>query len=301
MAVRNAFGELAERVQEVVYPLEAPQRCRTVPMQVLAVGPARSGTDSLREALMQLGYDHVYHGYDIALNAGDDKAWRRLFRQKWLGIHKKHQTDGREARTDLKETHGCTSITAEDFDTVIGHCAAITDFGAACFARELIMVYPSAKVILNTRSNVEEWHQSCSNTIVQLKGDWRLWIRSFFSAELFWAQKSFLRGLWPAFYRGEFAATGRWVLEEHRALVRGSVRKENLLEWSPEDGWEPLCHFLDKPIPSNPFPRGNGSQAYVERIGILYQGYVRKADNRLLALALLMSISILGAVWLHQL
>jgi hypothetical protein len=37
-------------------------------MQVLAVGPERSGTDSLRAALVELGYNHTYHGYDIALN-----------------------------------------------------------------------------------------------------------------------------------------------------------------------------------------------------------------------------------------
>ena len=25
-----------------------------------------------------------------------------------------------------------------------------------------------------------------------------------------------------------------------------------------EDGWEPLCKFLDKPVPETPFPKVNG-------------------------------------------
>jgi hypothetical protein len=66
----NLFDDL----KELIYPLEAPQRVRTVSMQVLAVGPARSGTDSLRAALVKLGYNHTYHGYDIAPSPPDDKA-----------------------------------------------------------------------------------------------------------------------------------------------------------------------------------------------------------------------------------
>lgn len=27
------------------------------------------------------------------------------------------------------------------------------------------------------------------------------------------------------------------------------------------DGWEPLCNFLDKPVPSKPFPRVNDREA----------------------------------------
>ncbi|KAF7588328.1 hypothetical protein BBP40_005894 [Aspergillus hancockii] len=40
-------------------------------------------------------------------------------------------------------------------------------------------------------------------------------------------------------------------------MIRGLVPKERLLEWSVEDGWEPLCKFLDKSILDKPFPRVN--------------------------------------------
>lgn len=255
-------SNLLDDLKEIMYPLEAPQRSRTVPMQVLAVGPARSGTDSLRAALIALGYDRTYHGYDIAINPPDDKAWWNLYRKKWRG-------------------HDKGVITAADFDTVIGHCAAITDFDAACFAQDLILAYPEAKVILNVRSDREAWFKSCENTILKMKGSWSMWIRSFFCSELFWAEENFLRCLWPTFYRGDFRYTGKWVLEEHCALVRGSVRNDNLLEWSPEDGWEPLCRFLDKPIPDMPFPRGNGSDQHALKVKELDQQFNERADRNM--------------------
>lgn len=41
-------------------------------------------------------------------------------------------------------------------------------------------------------------------------------------------------------------------------MIRGLVPKERLLEWYIDDGWEPLCKFLGKPIPSGvPFPHAN--------------------------------------------
>ena len=40
-------------------------------------------------------------------------------------------------------------------------------------------------------------------------------------------------------------------------MVRGLVAKERLLEWSIDDGWEPLCNFLGKSIPQQDFPHAN--------------------------------------------
>lgn len=40
-------------------------------------------------------------------------------------------------------------------------------------------------------------------------------------------------------------------------MIRGLVPKDRLLEWYIEDGWEPLCQFLGKPIPDVEFPHAN--------------------------------------------
>ena len=39
--------------------------------------------------------------------------------------------------------------------------------------------------------------------------------------------------------------------------VKSVVPKEDLLVWNLKDGWEPLCKFLDKPIPEGPIPHDN--------------------------------------------
>jgi hypothetical protein len=49
-------------------------------------------------------------------------------------------------------------------------------------------------------------------------------------------------------------------------MARGLVPKERFLEWSVEDGWEPLCHFLGKEVPTTTFPNGNTPAAFIKII-----------------------------------
>ena len=49
-------------------------------------------------------------------------------------------------------------------------------------------------------------------------------------------------------------------------MIRGLVPKERLLEWSAEDGWEPLCKFLGKEVPNEPFPRINDAAGFAVRV-----------------------------------
>ena len=251
-----------ELIKETIYALDVPCRSRTVPLQVLAVGPSRSGTASLRAALLELGYQHTYHGFDPTLNPGDDIVWHRL---------RLKQQASRRAGQNL--------VTAADFDKVIGHCAAITDHAAAAFAPELIAAYPEAKVILNVRRDLDAWHDSVMRALVPLQNSWIFWVRSWFCAELFWLQESFFRGNWRGFYRGSFEKNSRRVLEDHCRLVRSLVPPGRLLEWDVGDGWETLCKFLEQPVPSVPFPTLNKELGYEK----MFQERVARADANILA------------------
>ena len=256
-------------------------------MQVLAVGTSRSGTDSLRAGLLELGYNHTYHGYDIAMNPSDQKVWYKLWRKKWHGTDQSHPGD--------------VKITAAEFDQVIGHAVAITDIDAAAFAAELIDAYPDAKVILNNRRNVDAWYDSNMATMVPIMRDWHLWLRSWFCAEHFWLRANFYEGIWPSFYRGKFENNAKWVLREHCAMVKGLVPKEQLLEWGPEDGWEPLCTFLGTDIPKTPFPNGNIKNDFASRLEGYYRAANAKADQNMLILVAVMAITSLaitfGSSW----
>ncbi|OHW92210.1 hypothetical protein CSPAE12_09221 [Colletotrichum incanum] len=214
-----------------------PKRTRTKPMQVLCVGPPRSATESLQKALLTLGYDHT------------------LARKKWYG-------GGRESKKE--ENSGDCSISAEEFDELLGHCVAVTDAAASCFAAEMIRAYPEAKVVLNVRRDLDSWHKSAVKTLVHVNESWSFWIASLLDREAFWAWHVYERFLWALFFRapdGDMARAikrnGKWIYREHCDMIRGMVPPDRLLEWSVDEGWEPLCKFLGKEVPDAPFPHAN--------------------------------------------
>ena len=53
---------------------------------------------------------------------------------------------------------------------------------------------------------------------------------------------------------------------EHYAEIRKCVPTERLLDYRLEDGWEPLCKFLERKIPDKPFPRVNESGEFEKLI-----------------------------------
>jgi hypothetical protein len=112
--------------------------------------------------------------------------------------------------------------------------------------------------------------------------DWD-WCKSWFSAELFWIRQTMSRTMMPRFFRGSFESNGKWVYEQHVAMVRGlGLPKDRLLEWSVEDGWEPLCEFLSKPVPASEFPNGNPPKAWAERIAKTMEIHHRCAVKNML-------------------
>ena len=44
--------------------------------------------------------------------------------------------------------------------------------------------------------------------------------------------------------------------------------EEKLLEFTVTEGWEPLCSFLELPVPDVPFPKVNDS-AFIARLGLI--------------------------------
>jgi hypothetical protein len=44
--------------------------------------------------------------------------------------------------------------------------------------------------------------------------------------------------------------------------VRVAIPAERLLVFDVAEGWEPLCRFLDVPVPDAPFPRMNSTEQF---------------------------------------
>ncbi|GAB7364374.1 hypothetical protein MBLNU230_g4917t1 [Neophaeotheca triangularis] len=260
MDLSTWYYPLLERVIPTPTP---PPRVRTSPMAVLCVGLPRSGTESLQVALQRLGYP-TYHGWDILFEEPTRyRAWSNLCRKKWYGV------DAASASAGERE------FTAEaDFDPLIGHVEAVCDAPANAFAMELIAAYPRARVVLNVRRDLGDWHRSARvNLVERVNESWGVYVCTFFSPALWWGWHLYERWLWWHVFRcvgsgmrTGIVGNGVRVYKEHCAMVRGLVPKENLLEWSVEDGWEPLCKFLGKPVPKEPFPRVNDAAGFDGRV-----------------------------------
>ena len=52
--------------------------------------------------------------------------------------------------------------------------------------------------------------------------------------------------------------------QDHVAEVKRIVPKDKLLVFEVKQGWQPLCDFLNVPVPENPFPRINDTEAMNE-------------------------------------
>lgn len=69
----------------------------------------------------------------------------------------------------------------------------------------------------------------------------------------------------------EISQRGEAIYEEHNDWIRSLVRTDNLLEFNVKQGWEPLCQFLDKPVPATPFPQVNSEEQYLATVGAYQQ------------------------------
>merc|ERR1719431_1704714 len=84
------------------------------------------------------------------------------------------------------------------------------------------------------------------------------------------------------------------VYKKHNMYVKETVPADRLLIWNLKDGWEPLCKFLDKPIPSGPIPHDNqvGDNQWID--DYILQSPVFKASQSYFVRYLLGGISRFG-------
>ncbi|OAR02278.1 hypothetical protein LLEC1_05426 [Akanthomyces lecanii] len=218
---------------------------RVVPMRVLILGLGRTGTASMRAAMKRLGYVDTYHMMNCSIeNPSDALMWMDALAAKY---------DGKGPK-----------FTRAEWDQLLGHAQAVCDWPSIAFAKELIEAYPEAKVVLTNR-DVHSWHASTMKTVYWRVTDRHLRWLSYFD----WAAGQYypmLKKFFDTFFDGDFPNRGKEIFERHYAEVRSLVPKENLLEYCVTDGWEPLCNFLDVPVPKEqPFPNVNDNVNFVAR------------------------------------
>jgi len=253
-------------------------RPRDRPMEILALGVSRSGTDSLKQALEELGYKHTYHGWDAMLFPEHNAFWREAMKAKFEGGKK---------------------LTRDDWDRIFGNCMAISDLPAIAFAEELIEAYPEAKVILSTR-DVDSWYRSVSATVNAQVNHYPQRFTQLFHPLLF--QYNVFYTIYNYFFRGSFERNGKIVYEEHNAMIRRLVPNDRLLEYHVREGWKPLCEWLGKEIPNTEVPHVNFGADFKAKVRVIQLMWVREVlRNMAIFFGAIVGVGAVTSIWIKRL
>jgi len=202
-------------------------------IEVIGAGFGRTGTMSLKLALEKLGYEKCYHMFEVFAHPEHVPEWSRANRGERV-----------------------------DWDKLFEGYRATVDWPSCNWWRELAEHYPDARVILSTR-DPERWFESIHNTIYR------------FSAEALKSEDPTARAhgrwateiVWDAVFDGRMDDKAHVldVLRRHEATVKASLPASRLLVFDAAEGWAPLCAFLGKPVPTEPYPRVNTTEQFTAR------------------------------------
>lgn len=222
-------------------------KTNAMPLQIIGSGMGRTGTHSLKLALETIGFGKCYHmaelfqhpeqlAYFEQAERGEQVNWEALF-----------------------QPHGYHSA---------------VDYPVARYYKQLMAYYPNAKVI-HTIRDAESWYQSALQTIMwatkpSLGRMLNLMVKLPFSPALrrqmpvLKFDGKLINWEFGKDYKNKAEVIRRY--NKHNEEVLKTVPKEKLLIFNPKEGWEPLCNFLNVPVPDVPFPQSNSREQFVNRI-----------------------------------
>ena len=210
-------------------------------MKVIGAGFGRTGTMSQKAALEQLGFGPSFHMIDVARRPELLPGW--------------------QAAADDEDV---------DWKALLDGWASTVDWPACTFWQEIWAAFPDAKVLLSVR-DPDAWYASCAKSIHasaqaaargELEGG---------SVEVSPEAMKMINGLiWDGTFKGRFDdkdfAIG--VYQAHNELVQAKVPADRLLVYEVKEGWEPLCEFLDVPVPEGPMPHLNDATSFRAMVGL---------------------------------
>uniref|UniRef100_A0A7S2A9X9 P-loop containing nucleoside triphosphate hydrolase protein n=1 Tax=Trieres chinensis TaxID=1514140 RepID=A0A7S2A9X9_TRICV len=220
--------------------MEAEQ-CSSI--QVIGAGLGRTGTLSLRVALETLGYK-TYHF-----------------------VHPSHAATWAAYSRGLADSDDILDLIVDSGFT------ATCDQPTADLYVEQLRRYPGAKVILTVRDSGDRWATSWKTLMDFIEVQERPFSLSYptfiqwIPFMQHWKEMRSIMGTHIGLPPGELIRGWRskpdgWLAEQyemHNARVMETVPSSQLLVFNVKEGWAPLCDFLEKNIPNEPFPFVNES------------------------------------------
>lgn len=208
-----------------------------MPLAVIGAGFGRTGTDSLKTALEMLGVGNCYHMYEVIPHQERVDSWRAVAKGK-----------------------------LPDWDNLFRGYGAAVDWPAAFYWRELSEYYPEAKVLLSVR-DADLWYDSMEKTIFSS-------LRKSTDPESLG-----LALIRDQVFGGNINDREHVIAAYNKNIadVQSTLPPERLLTYHTGDGWDPICKFLNIPIPTDPYPHRNQADGFHDNLEAIIK--VREADK----------------------
>lgn len=210
-------------------------------LQVIGAGFGRTGTNSFHVAMETLGFSPCHHMKVVMMNPPDEDVWARA-----------------------------AAGTLTDWDELYGGFAATCDFPHCVFYEELAAFYPDAKVVLTVR-DPEAWYKSATSTIFSPESVARMTGAAGQDPSMMGPlTESIVKVISRVVDVANVADREATIasFNAYNEAVKATIPPERLLVYEVSQGWEPLCGFLEVPVPDEPFPVTNTTEDFRSRRGI---------------------------------
>ena len=209
-------------------------------MQVFGAGFGRTGTMSLKIALEKLGMGPCYHMREVVSRPSHIKLWYDISR----GEH-------------------------PNWNRLFSGFNSAVDFPVSLFYKQLINQFPDAKFILTLRE-FDKWYISTVNTIYKVPNILPDWFKMVvYPIRMFIAMQVNL--IWVGLFKNKFSdrESAKLVYYEHIRSVKKTIPADKLLIYHVNEGWRPLCEFLNVDVPEIPFPKVNDTAEILRNFSII--------------------------------
>lgn len=241
---------------------ESKEREEHQHFQVIGSGFGRTGTNSLKLALEILYGTPCYHMIELEV---EDKIPQRSY---VIENEKKYTYTHSEAWLSV----AMNGIESVNIKHMLRNYSSAIDFPASAHYKDLMKVYPGAKIILTVRDDANRWYDSACATIYSPQSNWYLRVVRFLTVtreriHFKMVQKCFWQN--PKVFDGKFhdKEVALQIYHDWVNDCKNVVDRDRLLIFNVKEGWGPLCEFLGLPIPIDiDFPSSNNTQSFNEKM-----------------------------------